>query len=78
VDRHEDWWTLTAQLGSVQPKALTWSRDVFYIGARQTHAVDFEGQIFADNLPEPLPLRLSVQINTKNRKLDLREVERGV
>ena len=74
IDHHGDSWTLTAQFGTVQPKAVIWSNGVFYIGAKEPCQLNLEAQIYADNLPEPIQVPLIIAIQTKSRQFDLNEI----
>jgi hypothetical protein len=74
LERHEGGWTLTVNFGSVQPKAVVWSEQVLYVGARRPSQLEWDGQIFADNLSEPILTHLSINFTTRHRKLDLKEL----
>ncbi|OLE97103.1 MAG: hypothetical protein AUG75_12255, partial [Cyanobacteria bacterium 13_1_20CM_4_61_6] len=75
VDNHGNQWSLSLSFGSLQPKASTWSNGVFYVGALKPCQLNLEAHIYADNLSEPIKVPLSIDIETKQRKLDMKELE---
>jgi hypothetical protein len=75
VDNHGKQWTLSLSFGSLQPKASAWSNGVFYVGALKPCQLNVEAHIYADNLSEPIKVPLSIDIKTKHRKLDMKELE---
>lgn len=70
VESHRDNWRLVAQFGNIQPKASKWSNRVFYIGAMKPLKLEFEAVIYADNLPEPISVPLSINILTETKYLN--------
>jgi hypothetical protein len=74
VDVHGKEWTLSARFGSVQPKDVAGFGGVFYIGANSPSQLNLEAQIFADNLSDPIKIPLVINIQTKTRELDIKEL----
>ena len=68
-------WTLNAEFGSIQPKASAWSIGSFYIGATKNTKLDLVASIYADNLPNPVVIPLTIKIDVDERNLDLSELE---
>jgi hypothetical protein len=68
-------WHISTELGSVQPKAVAWS-DVFFIGRKESGAVEFEAVVYADNLPTPLAVPLTITICAKRRPVSVEELIR--
>jgi len=67
MDIHEDAWSFEVSFGKIQPRDTKWSEDVLYIGAMEPFQLNMTASIFADNLPEPLKVPLSIQIKTEKR-----------
>ena len=57
---------IQVDFGNVQPKADSLSQ-VLYVGAEQTMQLDIEGIVYADNLPDPVRIPLTVNIETQER-----------
>jgi hypothetical protein len=75
IDTRGDEWVISANFRSVQPKAIVGCAGEFYIGAVKSCRLDLEARVFADNLPEPARISLSIDIVTKQRKLSKSELE---
>lgn len=67
VDQHGDSWSVSVDVGKLQPKSEVWMSDRWYVGARRPLKLDLRAEIFADNLPEPLTVPLIVRIETTER-----------
>jgi hypothetical protein len=76
VDTHDNKAHIKVRFGNIQPGRTIWSNGVIYIGATTPTTVDLNGFLYGDNIPTPLPVHLQVNIQTKTRDLDLRELER--
>jgi hypothetical protein len=66
--RHRDSWTLSARVGSIQPKETWWSPEPFYIGATETGPVELQARVFADNLAEPVTANLTIEFSSDRRE----------
>lgn len=67
VKHYGDRWTLTVNFGNVQPKSCVWSDEPFYIGSTQRDQLEMEAVIYADNLPEPQKVILTIDFETEKR-----------
>ena len=76
VDTHGDQAHIKVRFGNVQPGQTAWSNGVIYIGATTPTTIDLDVFLYGDNIPTPLPVHLQVNIQTKSRTLDIRELER--
>jgi hypothetical protein len=76
VDTVDDKVHIKVKFGNVQPGRTVWSNGTIYIGATAPTTVHLNGFLYGDNIPTPLPVHLQVNIQTKNRDLDIRELER--
>jgi hypothetical protein len=64
---HGSQWTLTVYFGNVQPKSCVWADEPFYIGSSANESLDLEAVIYADNLPDPQKVKLSIEFEIENR-----------
>lgn len=67
VEHHGSNWTLTVNFGNVQPKSCIWASEPFYIGSADKDFLELEGSIYADNLPEPQKITLTIQFTVKKK-----------
>ncbi len=51
--KYRDRWTLNVNFGDVQPKAIVWLDEQFYVGSIKTEQLEMKASIYANNLPEP-------------------------
>ena len=63
-----------AEFGSIQPKARSWS-GIFHVGAMDDCSSSFEALIYADNLPEPLRVPLTLSIQAWDKVVTLEELK---
>ncbi len=75
LDFHGNKWTLNIGFGSIQPKAKAWSNDIIHIGSREEKSLELKGQLFADNLPNPINVPLTISFSTKEFTADLDTLE---
>lgn len=71
LDFHSNRWTLNVGFGNVQPKAKSWSNDIIYIGFKEEKSFELKGQLFADNLPDPIEVPLTISFTTKDFTTDI-------
>ena|SRR5688500_11937207 len=74
VDNSKENWRLIAKFGNIQPGA-TYVSDKFFIGSRHPCEINIEPVIYADNIPKPIVVSLTIKIETKNRELESSEIE---
>jgi hypothetical protein len=67
-------WHILAELGSVQPKAAVWS-GIFYVGSRKPDPIELEAVVYADNLPDPLKVSLTITIIAKKQSISMEELK---
>jgi hypothetical protein len=75
VDAFSDHWELNISFGDVLPGSNMWTNAPIYIGGNITQNVDFDVNIYAQNLPEPIRIALSVQVLTEKRPMELTDIE---
>jgi len=64
---HSSQWTLTVHFGNVQPKSSVWADEPFYIGSSAEKSLELEAVIYADNLPDPRKVKLTIEFEIENR-----------
>ncbi|MEG4110032.1 HNH endonuclease signature motif containing protein [Microcoleus sp. S13_C5] len=64
---HGSQWTLTVHFGNVQPKSSVWADEPFYIGSNAEEFLELEAVIYADNLPDPPKVKLTIEFEIENR-----------
>lgn len=64
---HGSQWTITVHFGNVQPKSSVWADEPFYIGSTTEKSLELEAVIYADNLPEPGKVKLTIEFEIENR-----------
>jgi hypothetical protein len=64
---HGSQWTLTVHFGNVQPKSSVWADEPFYIGSNAEEFLELEAVIYADNLPDPGKVKLTIEFEIENR-----------
>ena len=65
---HSSQWTLTVHFGKVQPKSSVWADEPFYIGSSAEKSLELEAVIYADNLPDPQKVKLTIEFEIENRR----------
>jgi hypothetical protein len=73
VSEREAGWEISAKIGSIQPKADAWSEE-FYVGSMTPCSIDLEALIYADNLPDPLTVPLTLSITAHKRDITVEEI----
>lgn len=64
---HGSQWTITVDFGKVQPKSSVWADEPFYIGSSAEKSLELEAVIYADHLPDPRKVKLTIQFEIENR-----------
>ena len=64
---HGSQWTITVHFGNVQPKSSVWADEPFYIGSTTEKSLELEAVIYADNLPDPGKVKLTIEFEIENR-----------
>ena len=68
ISHHGNDWTLEISFGNVQPKSTVWLSEPFFLGSTEQKKFDITAFIYADNLPEPQQISLSVNFEVENRQ----------
>jgi hypothetical protein len=68
-------WVLTIDYGDVQPKATAWCDEFIFIGSQKKETLEIEAQLFADDLPNPISVKLNINFDVEDAPLNLHELE---
>ena len=72
---YKDHYELTIKFEDVLPGCKNWTTAPIYFGANIPQNINFDAIIYARNLPEPIRMPLSIQIETETRPMELTDVE---
>ena len=75
IDDYSDYSELNINFGDVLPGSKTWTTAPIYIGAGISQEINLDAFIYARNLPEPIRMPLTIQIETETRPMELADVE---
>jgi len=64
-------WRIEGHIIKVQPRAKSITEGGFFIGASESTELPLQITVYADNLPTPKTVELSIQINTEEKEFDL-------
>lgn len=70
VSKLPDKWLIEVTFGKIQPHAQEWIQDIFYIGSKNEYHVDTRARIYADNLPQPTQIPITIHIQPKQEIYD--------
>lgn len=68
VESYGSQWIVTIRFGDVQPKSTVWLDEPLYIGSSGLERFKPDVSIFANNLPEPQKVNLSVEFDIEARE----------
>ncbi len=69
-------WLLTFDFETIQPKAIAWTREPFFVSARQTFSGECSGRIFADDLPDPVEFKLMLEVRAETKTFSPIDLDR--
>jgi len=69
-------WYIEVKFEKVQPQQIAFTKDFIYFAPDYNCSIELEGKIFADNLPNPLIEKLSIESQVENRNGSLDEILR--
>jgi len=73
IDQNDERFRVEIDCGDLQPGRRVWS-EVFYIATRTSGAVAVSGQVFAENLPQPLDFSLVITVNVRDTVMSLEQL----
>jgi hypothetical protein len=68
-------WVLIIDFGDVQPKATAWCDEFVFVGSQKSEMLIIEAQLFADDLPDPISVKLNVNFEIEDAPLNLHDLE---
>ena len=69
VQRFRDRWEISVDFGDVRPRETVFTHSPIYLRSVVSAAVELRGLLFADNLPEPVPCSLEVDLRVEQRHM---------
>lgn len=73
--QHGKQWHLRFDVGDLRPKARAWSQCTVWIGATADLSLATTAKVYADSLPEPIEIPLSLEIQAQKRDLRDEDLE---
>ncbi len=70
IDKNDERFRVEIDCHDLQPGRRVWS-DIFYVGKGQTGDLTLQGQVFADNLPQPKDFTLTVSVTVTETSLSV-------
>ena len=58
-------------IGKVLPHAHAWAPEPIFLGSRTTGDLVLAGRLLAENLPQPIPVELTVHVAAAARDMEL-------
>ena len=74
VTEYTDRWEIDIDFGDVRPRDEAWTTNGLFIGSSNPGVLTLQGELRGDNLPEPLPCDLQVQIEVQRREMEMDDV----
>lgn len=77
INNYANHWVITIEFGSIQPKSSKWLENPFYIGSESLDHLVLDALIFADNLPEPQKVKLTIDFTVESKEsLAVKDLEK--
>lgn len=73
IERNDDRTRVELECGDLQPGRKVWS-DLFYVGKRTSGDIELQGQVLADNLPNPKDFTLRIAVTVVQTRLSVDEL----
>lgn len=67
IRKHDDRWTITIEVGDIQPKATVWADKEFFVKAGVSGPCTLDVQVYADNISQPQRSRLSIDFSIESK-----------
>lgn len=69
VQEYDDRWEITIDFGDIRPQQKVLTTSPLYFGSVTSATLVLDGQLFGDNLPEPVACSLKIQFEVEQREL---------
>ena len=70
VQRFSDRWEISVEFGDVRPRETIFTHSPVYLWSAFSAAVELHGVLYADNLPEPAPCSLEIDLRVEQRRME--------
>ena len=70
VQRFSDRWEISVEFGDVRPRETIFTHSPVYLWSAFSAAVELHGVLYADNLPEPEPCSLEIDLRVEQRRME--------
>ena len=70
VQRFLDRWEISVDFGDIRPRETVFTHSPIWLGAAVSSVVELGGNLFADNLPEPIQCSLEVHFRVEQRPME--------
>ena len=74
VQEHGKQYSVTVDFGSIRPREEIWTTSCLLVGSASSGTVKIEGELLADNLPDPIPCTLPIQFDVARRPMERGDV----
>ena len=64
-----DKWEIAVEFGDIRPREIVWTTNPFWFGCAHPTLAKLEGQLFGDNLREPVTCSLEIQFEAEQRPM---------
>ena len=68
--RSRDRWEISVDFGDIRPREAVFTHSPIWIAAAVSSVVELSGDLFADNLPEPIQCSLEVRFRVEQRRME--------
>ena len=70
VQRVRDRWEISVDFGDIRPRETVFTHSPIWLAAAVSSVVELRGDLFADNLPEPIQCSLEVRFRVEQRRME--------
>ena len=70
VQRFRDRWEISVDFGDIRPRETVFTHSPIWLAAADSSVVELRGDLFADNLPEPIQCSLEVRFRVEQRRME--------
>jgi hypothetical protein len=74
VNEFPESWVVTATLGKIQPKRTKLSQSALYVGARESCQIKLSVTVYADNLPSPRNIILTIDVDVNPKEVTIAQL----
>ncbi len=71
LQEYENRWEIAVDFGDIRPQQKVWMASPLWFGSAHCKMVKLHGQLFADNLPEPISYSLEIKFEVEQRGMTM-------